>query len=267
MAQYKAAGIDQKVVAATIHNTLADLEDFAASYVQEFQAPINGQKTSTVVIRKRPTVTLAAMPANRDGLLPRTSAASTSVEITLTDDDYFKVAVDTQEVEAGKMSVELGEAGARAIVAAGNAQLLAALEAGGTEVEFVGDATDGEAVWANLIGMVTTFQEAGIDSTGLILEVKPAVWATLIKGIATLRSAQDPREVAKTLLGLARVRVANLPSAKATLSHPDAAAQARVLSGIRSGMEDFDEIVEGRVKLGTEVLEPAAVLVLVDEVA
>lgn len=264
------AVIDQTAVAGVIMSLVGTDDDYASDFTgNQFVNAINQQQTSTVIVRLAATVTLADTPASRDGLLPRTGISANTVEVSLDADKYFKVGIDTLGVKPGQTSTEVGQAGGTAIVKAGNANLLAGLEAQGTSVEFdgtFGASTTADSVWGSMVGMITVFQEAEYTED-YVLYVRPSVWAKLITDVANLRSAADPRAAAAQLLGVSKVRVVNLPTALAVLSHRGAVAQAKVLSGIREDQEDFDRIVEGRIKVGTKVLDAGAALVLTDAAA
>lgn len=262
-------GLDQRVVAATIATFLNTADDYASDFSNDFVAPINGQRTSTVLVRLAPVVATAPTPATRDGLLARTGVTAGSVEVGLTGDDYFKVGIDTLGVDPGTHSAAVGTAGAQAIVKLSNTSVLTALEGQGTAVEFPGTygaATTGQQVWTALLGIGTSMVEADYEIGDLVLYIRAGVWAKLIEDVAALRGGADPRATAATLLGVGRVRIVAFPTATtlATIAHPAAIAAARVLSGVRQDREDFDEIVEGRIKYGTKVIEAGAVRVLRD---
>jgi hypothetical protein len=254
--------IDHKIVAATMFNILKTAVDFGADYSTEFTAPINGQRTSSVLVRTKPSLSLSDVPAVRDGLLARTSITGGSVEVHLKDDKYFKVAVDDQGVLPGQVETEIGTAGAEAIASYGNAELLETLQSVGTAVPFVFDAdTTAQEVWTALLAQKTAYTKAGYTNS-VILYIDAEVWNTLIGGIASLGTAVNAQERAAQLLGVDKVYEVNLTEAHAVFAHRGSVAQAKVLSGIRSAQEDFDSIVEGRIKVGTNVLDPGAVRVL-----
>lgn len=256
------AQIDTTVVAATILNLLNGENDLAAPFSNQFTAPINQQQTSSVLVRTKPSLSLTDMPASRNGLLPRTDLTPGGfVEVGLDTDRYFKIGVDLQGVKPAQVSAEIGQAGAEAILAEANANLMSALVAQGTPVEYDEDAPGG--YWGALLGLVTRQQEARYTSR-FVLDITPSAWASFLSDPAVLRGNVDPRATAAQLLGVSAVRVAPIDGAVAILSHVDAVAHAKVLSGIRQAQEDFDQIVEGRIKVGTTVLDANAVLVLVD---
>lgn len=270
MPQYMAAGLDQKIVAARMLSYLKSKRDFGAYFTTDLVADINAKHTSTAVIRKEPTVNLAPMPADRDGLLPRTGTSSSFIEVTLTSDEYFKVGVDTLDIEPEKLAAELGVAGGKALLGALNADLLGTAGADGTQ-RYLGETfsatTTADEVWSQLVGLIVPFQEAEYTE-GSRLFVAPAVWARLIEGQATLRTTVDPRAQAAQLLGVTSVDVTPVKAGKlAILAHADSLVQPRRIAGIRSGVEDFDDIVEGRIKFGSKVLDANTVQVLNDGAA
>lgn len=256
--------LDQKVVSAKILSLVGTPDDYASDFSNEFTAPINGQKTSTVLVRLAATVGLSDVPADRNGLLPRTGASATSVEVTLQDDKYFKVGVDTQGVAPSQTSSEIGTAGGLAIVRYGNANLTRELVAQGTPSALgkkLSVATS-QDVWTAILNATTAFATNEYTESS-VLYVSALAWNKLIASDTTLGKTQDPRATALTLLGIDKLRIVNLPgNAVAVVAHQGAAAQAKVLSGIRYAIEDFDEIVEARIKVGTKVLVPDAVTVV-----
>lgn len=267
---YTDSSIDQKIVSRNILKTLKTARDFAAYFASDFVTDVNAKHTSTAVVRLAPTVTLSDMPtdATRECLLPRTSAtAADSVEVTLTADKYFKVAVDELSTEPDQIAEEIGVAGAEAVVRYGNANLIAAMVSGGTP-GYLGDtfdaATTADEVWAALTALFVGFAEDEVPVSGATLFVKPAVWARLTEGVATLRSSVDPRATAAGILGVARVEVTPITGALAIAAVETGAVQARRLIGVRTTQEDFDKVVEGRVKLGSKVLAEGLVRVLLD---
>jgi hypothetical protein len=266
MAQYKAGGIDQKAVAATMLSTSKSLKDFATKFRSDFVADINAKRSSTAVVRLEPVVTLADTPADRNGLLARTAATGGYVEVGLTADRYFKVAIDELDVEPAKQAAEIGTAGGKALVKEGNANLIAGCIAQGTK-QYLGanltKSTSGDTAWGALVDLLLPFAEAQFTED-VHLFVTPMLWSRLITGQATLKSAQDPRTTAKTLLGVASVEVVPMTGAIAIAAHGAAVAQARRLIGVKTETEDFDTIVEGRIKLGTKVLATDGVQVLVE---
>lgn len=258
--------LDQKVVAASMLSLVGGPTDLAADFSNQFVNAINAQRTSTAVVRLAPTVTMANTPASRDGLLPRTGATAGTVEVTLQEDKYFKVGIDTLGVLPAQTAREVGIAGGQELIRVGNANLLSQIEAQGTAVpigQTFGTSTTSDEVWGALVDLVTEFQEKGYTED-YVLHVRSVVWARLIRDMASLRGQGDPRKVAADLLNIPTVRNVNLPTALAAISHRGAVAQAKVLSDVDQTREDFDDIVEGRVKVGTKVLDEDAVLVLTD---
>lgn len=96
------------------------------------------------------------------------------------------------------------------------------------------------------------------------LFIAPAAYARLLEGQATLRTTVDPRVQAAQLLGVASVLVAPLrdASALAVVAQAACAVQARRLTGISTGSEDFDTVVRGRGRFGSKVIEAKGVQVL-----
>lgn len=262
--------IDWKVVVASMYSNLKSAEDLGADYSDAFVTKLNGKHASVAVVRKRPTLTLSATPADRDGLLPRTGVTGGSVEVLLKQDRYFKVPVDQDGVEPGTVEAEIGVAGAEAIVRYGNSELLDELAAEGTSVYFgktFGTTKSAQDVWTAALAQKTFYQK-GEYTLDVVAYFDAEVWNTLIGAVETLRYAIDQQEAAAKLLGVTKVRVVNLPAGVlAVFAHRGAVAQAKILNGIKSTVEDFDTLVEGRVKVGTNVLEAAAVRVIRDGVA
>lgn len=269
MAQYKAQGIDQKLVAANVLSNLKSARDYASLFNNEAVVEL-GKSTSTMVVRTKPVVTLAATPADRDGLLPRTSAASNKIEVSLDQDEYAKIAIDPLDVFPEKQSAEVGEAIAEAIITAGNADLLAELVANGTAA-YLGETftktMSADKVWDAILNetanVVATF-------TGdFTMFVGASFWARLASGAAVLKSASDPRSQAVTLSGVQRLEVVPdaamaAAGALAVVAHRNAAVQGRVLDRLHTSREDADDILFARVRFGSHVTDEGAVIALKD---
>lgn len=267
-------GIDKTIVATETLKLLNTPDDFSNDFRNDFAAPLNNQKTTQVEVRLKPVAVLADMPdaATRDGLLPRTSVSSGTVLVNLSADKYFKLAVDDQGVEPEQTSREIGEAGGLAIVKYSNSNLLAGLSgaavatgAGKNTVALgaTSSAATGDQVWNSLVDAVTELGDADYTED-FVLYIARTQWAKLIKGEGTLKSVKNPQEEATSLLGVSKVRLVNLPGANdvAVVAHRGSVVVARILSGIREAQEDFDSIVEGRIKIGTNVLDKGAIRVI-----
>lgn len=266
MAQYLAGGIDQKIVAASIVNTLKVTEDYSAFFNADFVADVNAQRTNTAVVRIAPSVSLATTTADRDGLLARTAATGSYVEVALTADKYFKVAIDELDVQPEIQAQEIGAAGARAIAAYGNGVLIAAAVADGTDNylgETFGSGTTGDEVWAALVDCQAAYAENGLTEDNTLF-IAPAVWGTLLKDVGVLRVSVDARVQAANLLGVKRVIVAPITDALAVFAHSSGVVLARRLASVNTRQEDVDVTVIGRVKVGAKVLDANAVQVLKD---
>lgn len=264
--------IDNKLTAASVLASLkAATVDYAQDFSQEFQAPINGQRTSTVMIRVAPEVTLATLPSTVDASagLDYTSFTGGSVEITLTGQKYAKLPIDSLGVKPGQVEQELGAAIGRAIVKAGNADVASTLEAG-TTVDYFGKdfgvTSKSTDVWPALVAETVAIKEAEIDLAGFRVYIRPAVWAKLIADVEVLRTSVDPHATAAKLLGVGLVREVNLTSALAVFAHQGAVAQARVLSGVDTQKVEFTTNILAAIKYGTKILNQNSVRVLADGV-
>jgi hypothetical protein len=272
MAQYKAQGIDQKLVAASVLSNLKAVSSYAIDFSNE-QVVELGKRTSTIVIRNRPVVTLVATPAVRDGLLPRTSAAAGFVEVSLSEDVYAKLAIDPLDVEPARQSTELGQAIAEASIAVSNADLLATLVTGGTK-SYLGEiftkTSTPDVVWNAVLAAVAN--PVATYTPNFTLYVGASFWGRLASGSAALRQSVDPKAQALALSGVQRIRVVpdaimTAAGALAIVAHSNAAVHGDVLTDLVTNREDADEILFYRIRFGTKVTDPGAVLALVDGVS
>jgi len=268
MAVYLADGINQKMVTAAVLDTLKSVNDFVSYHRSDVVFDLNAANTNTAVVRVEPTVALVdtVAAADRTDLTPRSTASSTKVEVTLTTDKLFHVAIDPMDVSPGTQSTELGRAGGKSIAQHSNAVLLAAAVADGTENflgETFGSGTTGTEAWDKLVDLYTAFQEAELteDST---LYIAPAFYNTVVKDVATLRVGIDPRVQAATILGAKRVVVTPITGALAIAAHTSGLVGARRIASIRKTDGPVDTTITGRIKCGAKVLDADAVQVLVD---
>lgn len=261
--------LDQRVVSARAASFIRDADEFASDFSSDFVAPINERRTSTVLVRKRIELAMAATPASRDGLLARTGVTDAgSVEVRLTGDEYAKVGIDSLGVDPATHSAEIGEAIGRATVRVSNRSVIDAVQSLTNTLALpalaAGATRTAQEVWTALLDSATRLVTNDINTDDLTMYVAGPTWALLLGNVAVLNGGGDPRERAAELLGISRVRIvgftdgAGTTPTRAALLHPNVLACARVLSGVGTAREDWDEIVEARIRYGTAVVEQNA---------
>lgn len=268
MAVFLADGINQKIVAGAVVNNLKNVADYVSYHRSDVVFDLNAADTNTAVVRIAPTLSLSDTPdsSSRTSTIARTTASSSKVEVTLTTDKYFNVAIDPMDVNPARQLTEIGEAGAVAIAKHSNATLLAAAVADGTDNylgETFGSGTTGTEVWDKLVDLTTAFQTAELTEDNT-LYIAPAVWGRLIKGVETLRVGINPNEQAAVLLGVARVVVAPITGALAIVAHSSGLVGARRIASIKQHETPIDTEIVGRIKCGAKVLNADAVQTLLD---
>lgn len=271
MAVYLDSGLSQKMVAAALVNNLKNVTDYVSFHRSDVVFDLNSANTNTAVVRIQPTLSLSDTPdaSSRTSTIARTTATASSVEVTLTTDKYFNVAIDPLNIEPGKQATEIGAAGAVAVAKHSNATLLAAAVADGTDNylgETFGSGTTGTEVWDKLVDLTTAFQTAELTEDNT-LYIAPAVWGRLIKGVETLRVGINPKEQAAVLLGVARVVVAPITGALAIVAHSSGLVGARRIASIKQHETAIDTEIVGRIKCGAKVLNADAVQTLLDGTA
>lgn len=268
MAVYSDTALNQKMVTGALLNNLKNVPDYVSYHRSDVVFDVNAANTNTAVVRIQPTLSLSNTPAanDRDNNIARTTATASNVEVTLTTDKYFNVAIDPLDVNPTRQFTEIGVAGSVAMGAHSNATLIAAAVADGTDNylgETFGSGTTGTEVWDVLVDLTTAFQTAELTEDNT-LYITPAVWGRLIKGVETLRVGINPKEQAAVLLGVKRVVVAPLTGALAIVAHASGLVGARRIVSIKQHETAIDTEIVGRIKCGAKVLDADAVQVLLD---
>lgn len=246
--------------------------DLASLANSTYSEAINTQAASSAWVETIPLVEVVDTPTAGDGVtLPVTSATSSEVEISLSEDKYAKVSVNRLQTRSSTTLRNVGVGIGRAMVKETNKEFLSELATGGEQVYLgqVGKNVTAVKLWSMLNEMISNLDAEGYDPSDINLVVNTASWAVLSDGITNLSSAVNSKERAVDLLGINKLVKVKSSSytvgggdklAVASFFHKDAVAAVKRVDDIRVREGDGADYVIARYRSGYKTLEvPASV--------